>query len=280
MMGRVAGWIRAALLREGSTRPAALMRVATMGMMWDLYASGMRLMDSLEPGRVLLGLNFWGSTILFGVGLWTRWTGLWVGATAMAIYFYGGYVLDIEPWTHHHNYMLQFCVLLLGLSPCGRSYSVDRWLEVRRAEREGRPPAPERGPMWAITLICWQVSLLYFWGAYNKSYYAFLIGSRMENYFMYYYTGSDRPDALWWKVFMVASGAGSIFFEYLLAFGLWVRRWQVWLIPAGILFHLGIYYTLPVSTFSLTMAVLYLAFLDPDRVHRFIDRISGVPSTV
>jgi hypothetical protein len=39
----------------------------------------------------------------------------------------------------------------------------------------------------------------------------------------------------------------------------------------------GCYYLLPVSTYSATMVLLYLAYLDPDAVHRFIDRLGGGP---
>ena len=33
---------------------------------------------------------------------------------------------------------------------------------------------------------------------------------------------------------------------------------------------------MPIATFSLTMMALYIVFIDPNRIHRFMDRIHGV----
>jgi hypothetical protein len=39
--------------------------------------------------------------------------------------------------------------------------------------------------------------------------------------------------------------------------------------------HATFYIMLPVATYSATIILLYLAFLDADRVHRFIDQLVG-----
>jgi hypothetical protein len=63
--------------------------------------------------------------------------------------------------------------------------------------------------------------------------------------------------------------------EYFLAFAIFVRRWQAFVLPMGLALHAAFYVLLPVNTYSATMMVLYLALLDPDAVHRFLDRIQG-----
>ena len=43
--------------------------------------------------------------------------------------------------------------------------------------------------------------------------------------------------------------------------------------------HAGIYVSMPVNTFTVTMYLIYFAFVDPDKVHAIIDRLSGVKPT-
>lgn len=71
----------------------------------------------------------------------------------------------------------------------------------------------------------------------------------------------------------IASWA-TIALEYSLI-GPLVPRIRNWVIIPGMLFHAAIYVSLPVATFTLQMWLLYLAFFDADRVHRFIDELSG-----
>ena len=64
------------------------------------------------------------------------------------------------------------------------------------------------------------------------------------------------------------------------ATGLWFRPALRWLIPIGMGFHAILYIFLPVGTYTLNMWLLYLAFLDPDAVHRMLDRLPGVPRNI
>ena len=43
----------------------------------------------------------------------------------------------------------------------------------------------------------------------------------------------------------------------------------------GILFHATLYVALPVTVFSVACIVSYLAFLDPEDVHRAVERLLG-----
>ena len=50
------------------------------------------------------------------------------------------------------------------------------------------------------------------------------------------------------------------------------------LVLPGLAFHAIIYVTLPVYTFSATMALLYLAYFDADAVDKVIARLQGTGS--
>lgn len=260
---------------EGSTRSVGLMRIGLALLMWTAYGSSWRLFQHETSLDLVVLVSFWCSSTLMLLGVSSQLSTAAAGLTQAVLYHYYGIHLDIEAYHHHHTYTLMVGTLLLSMTPCGRSFSFDRWLDLRRADRDGRAPLPEFGPLWALLLIGLQVSCIYFWGAYNKSHLSWFNGARMTHFTMKFYLGSELPSGTWFLALMTISGAGTVLLEYLLAFGLWVRRWQIWLIPAGLALHAAMYVTLPVSTFSATMWLLYLSFVDPELVHRGVDRMVG-----
>lgn len=265
------------LNREGSTRSAGLIRIGLALLLWTRWASEWCLpaLRSAEPWRWLLSISFFLSTTLMLFGIWSRLSTLWAAANALVFTYYLGYHLGQESYTHHHVAALCTAVVLLSLCPNGRSYSVDRWLAVRRAEEGGEPPPLERGPTWGIHLIALHVAAIYFWGAISKCSDAYLSGQRMEHYLMSIYLGSDYPRWPGFHTLMRASAWGSMLFELLLAPGLFIRPLRGPLLVLGLLFHGLIYWTLPVGMFSALMGVLYLAFLDPDALHVWLSRWQG-----
>ena len=156
------------LYQEGSTRPAALMRIGLVALIWTRYASDFLLFRNLEPYYLLHGISLFVATTLLFFGAWTRIAAVWTAITLVSFYYYLGFAKGIEPYTHHHTYLLGISACLLALSPCGASYSWDRWRALRRAEKAGAPAPLERGPQWAIRLIALQVTLIYFWSAFEK----------------------------------------------------------------------------------------------------------------
>ena len=67
--------------------------------------------------------------------------------------------------------------------------------------------------------------------------------------------------------------------EYLLPVGIIVRRFHPVAIPIGLALHAAFYLLLTVNTYSITMMVLYLAVVNPNSLHRFLDRMQGTGST-
>jgi hypothetical protein len=185
-------------------------------------------------------------------------------------YVFGVYG-DLEGWTHHHTWLLCAATTLLCLTPCGGSFSLDRIRAVREARARGEAPPEERGPVWGLTLIALQVSAVYAWSAWDKTSWSFLSGMELERIFVHVYTGF-RPD---WPAVPVLAGLAWMTWaiEWVLPVGLFVRRLQWLLIPLGIVLHALFYVLLPVGPFSLTMILLYLAYLDPDAVHSATGRV-------
>ncbi|RWA78706.1 MAG: hypothetical protein EOQ30_28230 [Mesorhizobium sp.] len=271
MAARFVDW---AVGTEGSSRSSALVRIGLAMLFWSRWAGELLLYRDQSPIGLFLAVNFFVATALLFVGYHSRIAALWTGSVGLAMYYYFGHQLGREPWTHHHAYLLAIAALLVALTPCGRSYSLDRYLAVIRAERSGHPPPAERGNLWGLRLIVMQLSVLYFFAAFDKTTYAFLSGARIEQIFLWYYAGSDYPAGLAWLATIVSPAVVAL--EYCLAFGLPFRRTRRYLVLPGLVFHAIIYVTLPVYTFSATMALLYLAYFDADAVDKVIARLQGI----
>ncbi|TGQ12488.1 hypothetical protein EN809_027860 [Mesorhizobium sp. M2E.F.Ca.ET.166.01.1.1] len=273
MAARFAGW---AAGTEGSSRSSALIRIGLAMLFWARWAGELLLYMDQSPAGLFLAANFFVATTLLFVGYHSRVAAVWTGSVGLAMYHYFGFELGREPWTHHHTYLLAVSALLIALTPCDRSYSLDRYLAVTQAERMGVPPPAERGNLWGLRLIVVQLSVLYFFAAFDKSNHAFLSGARLEQIFLWFYAGSDYPAGLAWLATILSFGVVAL--EYCLAFGLPFRATRRYLVLPGLAFHAIIYVTLPVYTFSATMALLYLAYFDADAVDRVIARLQGIGS--
>jgi len=270
---RFADW---AVDTEGSSRSSALIRIGLAMLFWSRWAGELLLYRDQSPIGLFLAANFFVATMLLFLGYHSRIAAVWAGSVGLAMYYYFGFQLGREPWTHHHTYLLAVAALLIALTPCGRSYSLDRYLAVMRAERMGVAPPAERGNLWGLRLIVVQLSVLYFFTALDKTSYAFLSGARLEAIFLWYYAGSDYPAGLAWLATIVSLAV--VVLEYGLAFGLPFRATRRYLVLPGLAFHAIIYLTLPVYTFSATMALLYLAYFDADAVDKVTARLQGAGS--
>ncbi|TPK96087.1 hypothetical protein FJ567_22125 [Mesorhizobium sp. B2-4-16] len=271
---RFVGW---AVDTEGSSRSSALIRIGLAMLFWSRWAGELLLYRDQSAIGLFLAANFFVATALLFVGYQSRAAAVWAGSVGLVMYYYFGFQLGREPWTHHHTYLLAVAALLVALTPCGRSYSLDRYLAVAHAERMGVVPPAERGNLWGLRLIVVQLSVLYFFAAFDKTSYAFLSGARIEQIFLWFYAGSDYPAGLAFPATIVSFGVVAL--EYGLALGLPFRATRRYLILPGLAFHAIIYLTLPVYTFSATMALLYLAYFDADAVDKIIARLQGIGPT-
>jgi hypothetical protein len=269
LVERLWAWIDA----EASTRPAGLLRIGLALIILARFGDKMMLGRDTDAFRAGLMVTYWLGSLAMLFGVFSQVS----SAVMAAVVAVGVWKLGRadESWRHFHVQLLVSALWCVALAPCGRSYSWDRWRALARAEQSGAPAPPEHGPLWAQRLIALQVTAMYFWAAQNKCTIGWLSGGKLESQLMFHYFDSDPPMIVGWHLMVQTMAVATVVIEFGLAFGLWWRRARRWLIPAGIGFHLLIYVTFPVTVFSMLTCFLYLAYCDPDAVHRGIDRLSG-----
>lgn len=260
----------------GSTRAAALMRIGLAVIAVTRFGGEIGFHQAQGPVALLFGSLFFLFVAMMFVGYLSRLACFGTGLSVLVIYLAGA-VTQTAGWSHHHVYLLAVACLLLGLTACGRSYSIDR-LRALNAAQQGQPgqmDLPEYGSLWGQRLIALQLSAMYFWTAIDKTDRAFLSGERLEQTFVWTYSGRALEFVLAFPGLIAALAIAVVIVEYVLAVAIQVPRWRIWALPLGLAMHASFYLMLPVHTYSATVMVLYLALLDPARVHRFIDRIQG-----
>ena len=269
-MRQLNAWLDAALEQERSTRVAALLRIGLALLVFTRFGESMMLGPTTGPAQACVLLAFWAGTLALLIGYRSQLAALVTTAALIG----AGPVVNAFGWSHHHVYLLISATALLAFTPCGRSYSWDRWRALARADAGGPAAPPERGRLGAQTLMAVQLSAVYFWGAFDKCSAGWLSGEKLESQLLFYVFDSDPPDIPGWRAFVLVMAVATMLLELALAVGLWIPRARRWLIPAGIALHVMIYIALPVTVFSALSCVLYLAYLDPDALHQAIDRMS------
>ena len=261
-------WLLNRMDVQGSTRALGLLRIGLALLLWSAWAQELMPYRWQEPRYWLAGAAFYVGTTAMLLGVWTRVSTAFTALVVGVLVFGFGYFDGQHRWIHHHTHLLAHATILLALTPCGRSFSVDRWLQRRRGWL-----APEVGPLWAVPLLALQTSVVYLFSAIDKTTVRFLSGDHLRGILAVYYTGSEPVELPGLTVLLALASVIVVALEYVLPFALFVPRWRRWAVPVGLLLHGVFYVFLPVGTFSLTMAVLYLAYLDPQAVHDAIDRL-------
>jgi hypothetical protein len=271
-MRRLVDW---ALHHEGSTRPAALVRIGLAIIAWTRFGGELGpWLQQTAAGRIMALVFFAASTaMLIGwqAPLATGLTGVCLALLGTLPALFGGG----EGWTHHHIHLLTATTLMCAFTPSGRSYGLDRWLAVRAATARGSAPPTERGNLFGMRLMVVQMSVVYLFAAIDKTNLAFLSGARLEHLLLWQYWGSEPPALPGLGAITALFAIGNVALEYALALGLPFARTRRWLVLPGLALHAVFYLALPVATYSATVFVIYLAYFDPDRVHEVIETLSG-----
>lgn len=266
-------WVDGLASFPGSTRAVSVVRILWVLLVWAEFGSTFRLHESIgAPDKLVLAAVLWLGSIAMLVGAWSRLASAVTGGVLLGSWMWLGELGVDDHFRRHHVYTLAIVAALLAATPCGGSFSLDRLWEVRAARASGRSPPSEHGDLWATRLVQLQVAAMYLWAAYDKTSPVF--GQRMEMYTSSYYFGAEHP-GVWFSWAMAVAGYGSVVLEYVLPFALWFPRTRVAAVVAGVVFHAVIYWTLSVATYSCSMFVLYLLFLDPAAVHARIDELVG-----
>ena len=259
----------------GSTRPVALMRIGLSAVAVARFAPDLIVARATTLEAAVLGLFFFAVATAAFVGYRSRAAIGGLGILVFCLYAQGQMALGPPQWAHHHVYILGISCVFLSLTDCGRSFSIDRTLDLAARGVEGA--APEHGALWGQRLIVLQMSALYFWTAVDKSDWAFISGQRLEQIFVWTYSGRAMEVLLASPALLAAMAIAVVVVEYWLAVAILLPRSRRFAIPVGLAMHATFAVMLPVQTYSITMMILYLALLDPGRVHRVIDLMVGRP---
>ena len=256
---------------KASTRSSAILRIGLVILAWSLFADRLIIFRTFQsPDWFILGILFFIFSVMLCIGWRTKFSNIGLALILNVMVFYLGVRDNYSPFTTFPGALIAMSIAWLCFLPSGKSFSLDRYMAKLKIKDQNNSFHKEIGQVWALNLIKVQVAVVYFFAAIDKSYLGF--NERLEQIFQKAYFGSYLPwEGLRFIIFLIS--VFTVLILYLLTFGLFIKSWHRWLMPIGIIFHVFIYMLLPVKTFSLTMILLYISFLDPEDVHHFLKRI-------
>lgn len=212
--------------------------------------------------------------LLFGLGLFTRCTGILTWIAAMS------YVQRATNTVFGLDTMMMIVLAYINIGPSGATLSLDRWLQVRRARKLGLP-IPEVEPSYAANFAI-RMTQIHFCIIYFATGTSKLLGSTwwagtslnlvllnpaftpLESrpyYEMMKFLATSR---LLWEVVMTAGIVYTLIVEIAFPFLVWDRRWRWLLICCSVMLHLSIGLTMGLVTFSLMMMIMVSSFIPPE----------------
>ncbi|WP_234794220.1 HTTM domain-containing protein [Mycolicibacterium flavescens] len=158
--------------------------------------------------------------------------------------------------------VIRITALYLALAPCGAGLSLDQ----RR--RSGSFFSARQIRPWALRLIQIQVTIIYVTTVIHK-----LAGETWQNgtavgYSLRQHDLLILPTPEWLSTNLLISNVltwGTLALELAIGILVWKRSWRPWVLAGGVILHLSISLFLEVGFFSMSMFVLYLAFIPPER---------------
>ena len=170
-------------------------------------------------------------------------------------------------------------VMYLMLGPCGARYSVDRWLQTRRSQRNARPRVePSTAANIAVRLIQIHMCIIYFFSGLAK-----LTGSPFgaawwDGTAVWWavaipeYQSIDMTWLAGWPVLVAVLTYVTVFWELTYAALVWPRATRPVVLAVAVGAHGGIAIFLGMITFGLAMLIGNLAFVPPEVVRQVFDR--------
>lgn len=208
------------------------------------------------------------SLLLVGIG-WKVRTALW--AACLLTLWLG--LLDFPGTFAKYSAIALHLLVLLGCSRCGAVWSLEAWR--RRANVDQCP----LGPAWPRRLIQILVCSVYFGAAVTKLQNPDFVSGDLLTYSLL----DDRwggVDAGIWMAshprWMIGCSIGTMLFELLFPFLVWVRPLRGVLLGAALLFHIVTGFVMRLGIFSPVMFVALLAFLDQRDLDGLMRRLSGI----
>ena len=176
-------------------------------------------------------------------------------------------------------------IVLLGLSPSGRCYSIDSWIGRRSGhpDRWG-PDAQMDTATWALRLVQCLLGLAYFSAGSGKLLHgglAWMNGATLQTIVLTDYVRFGMPAGLWliqsfWLC--VAGAVTTIVVETFFFVAVFVAASRKYILTAGAALHAGIYLTMAAPFF--TWITLYVVFADFETLRRRFVATETVGSTL
>jgi Vitamin K-dependent gamma-carboxylase len=188
--------------------------------------------------------------------------------------------------------MMNILLLYLMIAPGGAALSVDNWLRRRRERSEGlgdRPSPPLITATLATRLLQINFCFIYLgsgsskllgaawwngtaiWGTVANSYFAPINQAWYAAILQFL-----SQNRLLWELSMSAGCLFTLFVEIGFPFLVWSRKWRWWMVSCSVLLHTGIGVCMGLTTFSLCMLCMVMAFVPPEAVRELIDRALAV----
>jgi len=236
---------------EKGVLPAATLRLVQPGIRINL----LNLLPQNDETLKLFFILFTITCVCLMIGLFTR---------ASCILVFLGLVT-----LHHRNIfiltsgetVLRVTGFFLMFSACGRALSVDRLWRLKRGKESGAPPlcAP-----WAQRLIQIQISVVYISTLWWKLKGITWIGGTAVGIAHQVLVFQRFPvpylfDHLW-TVHLITWG--TLLLEFSLGVLIWFKPLRYYILAAGVLFHLGLEYSMTIPLFEWIMIATYVCFIE------------------
>jgi hypothetical protein len=226
------------------------------------YAWG--LLEIAHDEKAVLGL--WAMLLAASIALAVGWHSR---LAALAVFVCFTSFNRADPFVFNSgDGLIRLESLFLLLAPSGAALSLDR-----RRTAGSFWSAQERAP-WALRLMQVQLTLIYVFSVLNKlsgdtwrEGTAVSYALRMTDIGIFAVPDWITANAL----LMNAATWSAMLTEIAIGVLVWNRVARPWVLAAGVLMHATIAITFAIAFFSFAMYVLYLAFVPPDTMQRFVN---------
>lgn len=220
------------------------------------------------------------ASLLLTVGLFSRVAAAAVFFVQVALQHRNPYVLNSG------DHLFLILAFLLMFTPLERRWSLAGWLKGRWRPTHRQKELAQPVAAWAVRLIGLQISYVYLYAFVAKMNSSVWIrGTVMYDVFASP-TMARFPAELHWPILLALVAWSTLVFELLFPLLIWQKPFRRYVIPIGMLFHLGIEVTLVLPIFSVLMIISYASFLDDEETRAFVSflgrpfrrgRAPGVP---
>jgi hypothetical protein len=225
-------------------------------------------------------VGFLVAMFLFTIGFATRLTAVltWVGVVS--------YINRLPVFLYGMDAMMNIIVVYLMIGPSGATMSVDRLIERWWARRKGRelpPPEPSVSANFALRAIQVHFCIIYLTSGLSKLQGAAwwsgtAVWGTMANYSFAPMNWPIYLDFLRfmcqsrivWEVIMTVGSYGTLALEISLPFLIWRPKLRWFMICGSVMMHTGIGLIMGLTTFSLIMLCMVLAFVPASTHHAFV----------